>query len=147
MLWANQCAAKRMLDTFRPKALLRRHPALTDESINKIKLTFQTYDLPVDMSSNITFHKSMEVLHKENPEKYQVAMNAFFSVIKEAEYFAVAGTAPNHWRHFGLNFDHYTHFTSPIRRYADLVVHRILTAGLSQHMGVVPEVEEVVKIA
>lgn len=32
--------------------------------------------------------------------------------------------------HFGLGLSHYTHFTSPIRRYADIVVHRLLLASL-----------------
>ena len=38
--------------------------------------------------------------------------------------------SPQHLGHFGLALTHYTHFTSPIRRYADLIVHRALIAAL-----------------
>jgi ribonuclease R len=38
--------------------------------------------------------------------------------------------SPDNIGHFGLNLQHYAHFTSPIRRYADLVVHRALIRGL-----------------
>ncbi len=39
--------------------------------------------------------------------------------------------SPNNIGHYGLAFDYYTHFTSPIRRYADLMVHRILEQKLN----------------
>lgn len=48
--------------------------------------------------------------------------------MQNAEYVA-AGKADS-WRHYALNIPIYTHFTSPIRRYADVMVHRILTATL-----------------
>jgi len=40
--------------------------------------------------------------------------------------------APDNQGHFGLGFDSYTHFTSPIRRYSDLMVHRLLKAILAK---------------
>ncbi len=39
---------------------------------------------------------------------------------------------PNNAGHFGLGFDHYTHFTSPIRRYPDLIIHRLVKSQVQQ---------------
>lgn len=47
------------------------------------------------------------------------------------------GSEPSHaWRHFALNIPYYTHFTSPIRRYADCMVHRLLQATLETDSSV-----------
>jgi ribonuclease R len=48
---------------------------------------------------------------------------------------AQAVYSPNNIGHFGLALPRYAHFTSPIRRYADLLVHRALIAGLSREAG------------
>lgn len=58
------------------------------------------------------------------PESYTVNL-ALLRSLKRAEYSAVCSP------HFGLAAEHYTHFTSPIRRYPDLMVHRILDEYLT----------------
>lgn len=44
----------------------------------------------------------------------------------QAVYFAAGTISPDHYLHYGLATKVYTHFTSPIRRYADVMVHRLL---------------------
>lgn len=50
--------------------------------------------------------------------------------MKPAVYFAAGTESREQWKHYALNIPYYTHFTSPIRRYADIMVHRLLTAVL-----------------
>jgi ribonuclease R len=49
--------------------------------------------------------------------------------------------------HFGLNLRRYAHFTSPIRRYADLMVHRALIAAAENKAGIVPEAAQLEALA
>lgn len=57
-------------------------------------------------------------------------MRKFLSNLMQAKYVCVEDLEPSAYSHYGLNFPVYTHFTSPIRRYADLLVHRLTTLSL-----------------
>lgn len=52
--------------------------------------------------------------------------------MKRSSYFIVKDRKPEKWGHFDLGFPVYTHFTSPIRRYPDVLVHRLLTECLKE---------------
>jgi len=53
------------------------------------------------------------------------------SAMEQAVYFSTGSVTQEKWCHYGLALDKYTHFTSPIRRYADILVHRLLLAAIS----------------
>jgi ribonuclease R len=73
---------------------------------------------------------------KGEPEE-QVIVRAALRAMSKAEY------AVGNIGHYGLGFDFYTHFTSPIRRYPDLMVHRLLKRYAEGHAP--PSVEDIAK--
>jgi len=88
------------------------------------------------------------------PYLHELVTSIISKPLCPAKYFTVADTVAVAWRHYALNIPYYTHFTSPIRRYADVMVHRLLDAILqaraagsetlgSYHM----EVEELADVA
>ncbi|NXU82038.1 DI3L2 exonuclease, partial [Oreotrochilus melanogaster] len=87
------------------------------------------------------------------PDKYsearkEVLTNMFSRPMQMALYFCT-GVLGNEtlFRHYALNVPFYTHFTSPIRRYADVIVHRLLSASLGTSSPIKMEKEAIQKQA
>lgn len=72
---------------------------------------------------------TLQSLQKEAIKKHKRHIVDFCIV----RHFAKANYMSNSIGHFGLGFPFYTHFTSPIRRYSDLLVHRLITAHLQNN--------------
>jgi protein SSD1 len=68
--------------------------------------------------------------------------------MQRAKYFVVAGKLPEEqFSHYALNVPLYTHFTSPIRRYADIIVHRQLQSALADEATPPEDAASLIKLA
>lgn len=121
MLLANQCAAN-LARTSSIPFVYRIHE---DPSLEKIAdmrdfLTRMNIDYP-HFSSVKPGHFAEILNNNRDSEKFPVINNILLRSMAKAKY------APDPIGHFGLALKDYSHFTSPIRRYPDLAIHRILT--------------------
>ncbi|MCF6201107.1 MAG: ribonuclease R [Hydrogenimonas sp.] len=121
MLLANKAAAEHF-----DYGIFRVHEPPSEERIDKLLDELGKIGIYVEESTE-DFHSLVSALQKEarrlGVEPYVDQL--IIQTQKQANYSA------QNVGHFGLGFERYTHFTSPIRRYSDLTLHRLLKALLS----------------
>ncbi|XP_050007738.1 DIS3-like exonuclease 1 [Alexandromys fortis] len=87
----------------------------------------------IDTRSNKTLADSLDRANDpSDPLVNQLLRSMATQAMSNALYFSTGSCAEEEFQHYGLALDKYTHFTSPIRRYSDIVVHRLLMAAISK---------------
>jgi ribonuclease R len=118
MLVANQFIAEKLTE-LAPTVMYRVHELPDMEKLERLAILLSAYDISLHFRE--TLNLSLQHLLKSFPDEtyHRVFDRLVLRSLKKAKYTA------EHLPHFGLAIETYTHFTSPIRRLCDLVVHHL----------------------
>ncbi|XP_031496995.1 DIS3-like exonuclease 2 [Nymphaea colorata] len=135
MLLANMTTAKVISNAYPDCALLRRHPEPNSRKLKEFEAFCGKHGFELDTSSSGRLHMSLQKIQKKlenDPVLFDILVNYASKPMQLAAYFCTGQlrNRENEWTHYSLSVPFYTHFTSPLRRYPDIVVHRTLTAVL-----------------
>jgi ribonuclease R len=125
MLAANVCSSDYLSSRGHP-ALYRVHEGPTPEKLKALREFLKGFGLQLaggDRPTAKHYAKLLETVRKR-PD-VQLLQTVLLRSLQQAQY------SPENVGHFGLAYEHYTHFTSPIRRYPDLLIHRAIKAVLA----------------
>ncbi|SCV04966.1 LANO_0G15544g1_1 [Lachancea nothofagi CBS 11611] len=132
MLLANQSVARKIYDAFPQTAMLRRHaapPATNFEILNEMLQLRK--GMSISLESSKALAASLDRCVDPNDPYFNTLVRiASTRCMMAAQYFYSGAYSYADYRHYGLAVGIYTHFTSPIRRYCDVVAHRQLAAAI-----------------
>ncbi|CAF27614.1 ribonuclease R [Bartonella henselae] len=136
MIQANIAASETLKEHHQP-LIYRIHdkPSLAKQEI--LRSFLQSLGLSLSRGAELTSARLNRILEKVmNTQQQELVNQVILRTQSQAEY------NPQNIGHFGLNLHNYTHFTSPIRRYADLVIHRALIKALKLGNDQLTETQE-----
>ncbi len=129
MVAANVAAAEE-LERLRRPCMYRVHAPPSEEKLANLRTFLGTVDISLPAGRDLRPRDLDAVLRKvAGSDRAQMVNEVMLRSQSQAAYH------PDNIGHFGLALTRYAHFTSPIRRYADLLVHRALIAGLKLGLG------------
>jgi exosome complex exonuclease DIS3/RRP44 len=131
MLLANISVAKRIHQSFPESAVLRRHPSPPQTNFDALKRALARFDISLSVDSSKQLADSLDQAVRTQDDYFNRLVRILTTRCMMQAVYYCSGTMPEHefW-HYGLAAPIYTHFTSPIRRYADVMVHRLLAASI-----------------
>ncbi len=129
MIQANVAAAE-ALEAKKKPVVYRAHAEPSKEKLKSLREFLETLDLTLPPQGQLKPAAFNRILERAKSLPVPELVN---EIILRSQ--AQAEYAIENYGHFGLNLRRYTHFTSPIRRYADLLVHRALISGIGLGEG------------
>ncbi len=136
MVLANVAAAEE-LERLKKPCMYRIHAPPSDEKLANLRTFLATLDISLP-AGNVVHPRDLDAVLKRAAGTDQATVVNEIMLRSQSQ----AAYHPDNIGHFGLALSRYAHFTSPIRRYADLLVHRALIGGLKLGLGA-PTREEI----
>ncbi|XP_045554333.1 exosome complex exonuclease RRP44 isoform X2 [Salmo salar] len=129
MLLANISVAQKIYDEFSECALLRKHPAPPPSNYDILNKAAKSKDLVIHTDSAKALADSLDAAQVDGFPYFNTLLRILATrCMMQAVYFCSGMDSDFH--HYGLASPIYTHFTSPIRRYSDIIVHRLLAVAI-----------------